>query len=203
MFASVFQLWVFGPLVFHWIFVSGWLMMQRTTFYKNKCLEKVFNVICGYVMIFCFLNLREGQTRFRFILFYFVVYTESFFMLAFWFCFTPDLGEWFHIWGFVVVLVLFVVHIVFQLLYYRFFHPTKNIKTCLPCDRYIIYSSICHEVQPREQEDIIVVGDGSSEHYTMPELDSRSSGDGIRSNSLAHEGISNRKCANQSSVSVL
>ncbi|GFR82256.1 XK-related protein [Elysia marginata] len=207
MFASVFKLWVFGPLVFHWLFVSVWLMMQRTTFYKNKCLEKVFNVICGYVMVFCFLNLREGQTRFRFILFYFVVYTESFFMLAFWFRFTTDLGAWFHIWGFVVVLVLFVVHIVFQLLYYRFFHPTGNIKTCLPCDRYVIYSSICHEVQPQEQEEVVVVvGDGvSSEHYTMPELDSRSGGEGIiNSNSLTCGDVSTgRKRVNQSSVSVL
>ncbi|RUS70433.1 hypothetical protein EGW08_021809 [Elysia chlorotica] len=203
MFASVFKLWVFGPLVFHWLFVSGWLMMQRTTFYKNKCLEKVFNVICGYVMVFCFLNLREGQTRFRFILFYFVVYTESFFMLAFWFRFTQDLGAWFHIWGFVVVLVLFVVHIVFQLLYYRFFHPTKNIKTCLPCDRYVIYSSICVLQVGALVLLIVVVGDGSSEHYTMPELDSRSSGDGIKSNSMVQDGSSGRKRANQSSVSVL
>ncbi|CAL1544753.1 unnamed protein product [Lymnaea stagnalis] len=150
MFASAFDLWVFGPLVFHWVFMSGWLILQKTTFYKNVCLEKVFNIICGYVMVFCFLNLREGQTRFRVILFYFILYVENFFMLALWFRFTQDLGAWFHLWGFIVVLILFVLHIVFQLVYYWFFHPTKAIKMCLPCDRYVVYSSICHDLQPRE-----------------------------------------------------
>uniref|UniRef100_A0A2C9L4Q6 XK-related protein n=1 Tax=Biomphalaria glabrata TaxID=6526 RepID=A0A2C9L4Q6_BIOGL len=163
MFASAFDLWVFGPLVFHWVFMSGWLILQRTAFYKNKCLEKVFNIICGYVMVFCFLNLREGQTRFRVILFYFIVYVENFFMLALWFRFTQDLGAWFHLGGFITVMLLFLVHVVFQLVYYRFFHPTKDIKLCLPCDRYVIYSSICHDItEPRGPE--------TRESYTVAEV---------------------------------
>ncbi|KAH9492510.1 XK- protein 6 [Bulinus truncatus] len=162
MFASAFDLWVFGPLLFHWVFMSGWLIFQRTAFYKNKCLEKVFNIICGYVMVFCFLNLREGQTRFRVILFYFILYVENFFMLALWFRFTQDLGAWFHLGGFITVMLLFILHIVFQLVYYRFFHPTKNIKLCLPCDRYVIYSSICHDVSepsPAENRESYTVGE--------------------------------------------
>lgn len=82
-------------------------------------------------------------------------------MLALWFRFTQDLGAWFHLWGFIVVLLLFLFHIVFQLLYYKFFHPTKNIKVCLPCNRYVIYSSICYEVHPNRTVRTDFVGDGS------------------------------------------
>ncbi|XP_059151772.1 XK-related protein 6-like [Physella acuta] len=152
MFASAFDFWVFGPLIFHWVLMSIWLVVQKTTFYKNVCLEKVFNIICGYVMVFCFLNLREGQTRFRVILFYFIVYVENFLMLALWFKFTKDVGGWLHQWGLIVVLILFVFHVVFQLLYYWFFHPTKNIKMCLPCVRFVLYSSICHDLQPHDDK---------------------------------------------------
>ena len=166
MFASAFDLWVFGILVFHWIVISCWLMNQHTTFYAQRCLEKMFNIICGYVMIFCFLNLREGHTRFRFLIFYFIFYVENFFMLAFWFRFTPDLGAWFHIWGFIVVLICFVLHVIFQLLYYTCFHPTDSVKYCLPCDKYTFYESVCYDVRP-EIDDVV----GSpNKRYTSKEM---------------------------------
>lgn len=149
MFASVFKHWVFLVLGLHWLIMFMWLIGQKTSFYGIRCLEVAFNLLCGYVMIFCFLNLREGHTRFRFLIFYCIMYLENFIMLAFWFRFTPDLGAWFHIWGFAAVFVLFAVHIMFQLLYYVVFHPTKNIKWCLPCDRYLVYSSMCADVSPQ------------------------------------------------------
>ncbi|KAH9492511.1 XK- protein 6 [Bulinus truncatus] len=145
-FASAFDLWVFGILAFHWVTVAVWLLMQNTSFYKKTCQEKLFNLICSFVMIFCFLNMREGHTRCRVILFYCIMYVENAFMLAFWFRFTKDLDAWFHLWGFIVVLLLFVLQIVFQLIYYTFFHPTQNILFCLPCDRHTIYSSMCDDV---------------------------------------------------------
>ncbi|XP_076462470.1 XK-related protein 6-like [Babylonia areolata] len=166
MFASAFQAWVFGIILFHWVVISVWLMNQRTTFYAQRCLEKVFNIICGYVMLFCFLNLREGHTRYRFLIFYIIFYTENFFMLAFWFRFTPDLGAWFHIWGFIVVLIFFVLHIAFQLLYYSCFHPSDSIIYCLSCDKYSFYESVCYDVRP-ELDD----GVGSpNARYTSKEM---------------------------------
>ena len=152
MFGSAFQFWAFFPLAFHWVFISGWLMLQKTSFYKNTCLERVFNVICGYVMIFCFLNLREGQTRYRFILFYFIFYVENFIMLIFWFRFTPDGKAWFHLGGFIVVFILFSLHMASQLIYYAYFHPTNNIEKCAPCDPLLIYTSICHDINPRVED---------------------------------------------------
>lgn len=166
MFASAFSFWVFGILLFHWVVISGWLMNQRTTFYSSKCLEKAFNVICGYVMLFCFLNLREGHTRYRFLVFYIIFYIENFFMLAFWFRFTPDLGAWFHLWGFVSVLVFFVLHIIFQLVFYTFFHPTQAVKYCLPCDSYTFYESVCYDARAGVDD-----GVGSpSKRYTSREM---------------------------------
>ncbi|CAG5118893.1 unnamed protein product [Candidula unifasciata] len=149
MFASVFKQWVFLVLGLHWMIMFIWLIGQKTTFYGTRCLEVAFNLLCGYVMIFCFLNLREGHTRFRFAIFYCIMYTENLIMLAFWFRFTRDLGAWFHMWVFAAVFVLFAIHMTFQLLYYMVFHPTKNIQLCLPCDRFLIYSSMCTDVSPQ------------------------------------------------------
>ena len=168
MFATAFDFWVFGILLFHWGLVSGWLMNQRTTFYSQRCLEKVFNVICGYVMLFCFLNLREGHTRYRFLIYYVIFYVENFFMLAFWFRFTPDLGSWFHIWGFIVILIFFVLHIVFQLLYYSCFHPTEKIDYCLSCDNYSFYHSVCYDVRPETDS---VVGSPKKRYTSKERLD--------------------------------
>lgn len=148
MFSSTFKYWVFMVLTLHWLVMFVWLVQQKTTFYKNRCLERAFNLLCSYIMIFCFLNMREGHTRFRFLAFYCVMYIENFIMLAFWFRFTEDLGVWFHIWGFAGVMCLFVLHVAFQLMYYMFFHPTKKVEVCLPCDRYSVYSSMCSEVTP-------------------------------------------------------
>uniref|UniRef100_A0A2C9LVW8 XK-related protein n=1 Tax=Biomphalaria glabrata TaxID=6526 RepID=A0A2C9LVW8_BIOGL len=152
-FASAFDLWVFGILTLHWIIVSVWLIMQNTSFYKKNLQEKLFNLICSFVMIFCFLNMREGHTRYRVIIFYLLVYIENAFMLAFWFRFTKDLGAWFHIWGFIVVLVLFALHVSFQVVYYTLFHPTQNIPLCLSCDRHTIYSSMCDDVTHSRREE--------------------------------------------------
>lgn len=164
MFALASGFWVFAILLLHWLVISLWLMNQRTTFYKNRCLEKVFNIICGYVMIFCFLNLREGHTRYRFLFYYFIFYGENFVMLIFWMHSYPQLGGWFHIWGFITVMVLFVLHIFVQLLYYTFFHPTKNIQYCLPCDKYTFYNLVCYDDGPE-----IEIAVGSPTNYSSKE----------------------------------
>jgi hypothetical protein len=166
MFASVFEFWVFAVILIHWLVISTWLMFQHTTFYNNRCLEKVFNIICGYVMVFCFLNLREGHTRFRFLLYYCIFYLENFLMLGFWYRLTPDLGEWFHLWGFITVLIFFVLHVFSQLLYYTCCHPTKNIQYCLKCDKYIFYESMCYNIRPEIDD-----GVGSpNKRYTSKEM---------------------------------
>ena len=156
LFASVFKLFVFAPILLHWVMASIWLMCQRTSFYKNVCLEKAFNVICGYVMIFCYINLREGHTRFRYIVFYMVFYLENGVMLFMWYLFTPDIGSWFHVYGLIVILILFVLHVTFQLLYYYCCHPSGEIELCLAIgnDGKTCWEALCYDLDDtRSQRD--------------------------------------------------
>lgn len=132
-FASTFQAWVFAFVLSHWLVNSVWLMCQNTTFYTTTFHKVLANVVSGYVMLFCYISVQEGHSRFRFLIYYVAFYVENVVMLALWFRFTPDKGEWFHEAGFAVVLALFVLHVIFQLAYYTWCHPTKDIKYCLPC----------------------------------------------------------------------
>nr|KAG5685365.1 hypothetical protein BaRGS_005927 [Batillaria attramentaria] len=55
--------------------------------------------------------------------YYALFYTENFLMLALWAGMTSDRDAWFYIPAIVTVIVLFLLHIVTQLLYYKCFHP--------------------------------------------------------------------------------
>ncbi|XP_071117510.1 XK-related protein 6-like [Haliotis cracherodii] len=146
LFASSFQAFVFIPVGMHWVIISVWLMCQKTRFYKdNLCFEKFFDIICGYVMIFCFLNLKEGHSRFRYLLYYALFYSENIAMLTVWFLYSSHVGEWFHVGGFIAILTMAGLHVVFQLLFYMCCHPTDNIKYCLPCEQYTCYELVCHD----------------------------------------------------------
>ncbi|XP_052256082.1 XK-related protein 6-like isoform X2 [Dreissena polymorpha] len=97
MFASQFKWGVFIVVGVHWIAMSSWLICQKTQFYQNRCEEKCFNFVCGYVLVFCFLNVRDGRTRYRMILYYFIFYIENWLMLGFWFYFTDAKSQWFYL----------------------------------------------------------------------------------------------------------
>ena len=173
MFASALDMWLFAILVSHWIIISGWIMSQHTTFYTERCLERLFNVVCGYVMIFCFLNLNEGHTRCRFLVYYAIFYVENVFMVCLWFYLTDDLGTWFHLWAFISVFILFFTHLLFQLLYYLCCHPTKEIKCCLPCDNYASCVPVCYDVQ----SDVDICDKGQNTHLSRKVSDEEPDGD--------------------------
>ncbi|KAK6178631.1 hypothetical protein SNE40_011162 [Patella caerulea] len=149
-FVIAFQAWIFLPVLLHWVAVTIWIFKQNTNFYDNRCFETIFNIICGYVMIFCFLNLREGHTRFRYLWFYIVFYFENFFMLGIWWQAIP-LGDWYDFYGFILIFVLSVLHIIVQLIYYKFSHPSK-IDICLPWNRNLCYESVCHSLDEDERQ---------------------------------------------------
>ncbi|XP_046374745.2 XK-related protein 6-like [Haliotis rufescens] len=145
LFASSFQASVLVPVGVHWFLISAWLMCQEVKFYeKNPRLDKVFDVICGFAMIFCFLNPKKGHSRFRCLLFYILFYVENVAMLTVWFLYPTNVAEWFHVGGFIAILALAFLHVLFLLLYYMCFHPSdEDINYCLSWNEVTLYKLIC------------------------------------------------------------
>ncbi|KAK3585010.1 hypothetical protein CHS0354_024924 [Potamilus streckersoni] len=154
LFAAQFSYVIFIFVSIHWIIMSGWLFCQKTRFYQNRCEERLFNIVCGYVLVFCFLNVREGHTRFRALVYYAVIYIENFTMVMFWFYFTSEKSKWFYLPAFFAIIFGVVLQISFQLIYYRWFHPKGSgaIPCCLPKGNFMCYQSLCHSLE-EEMED--------------------------------------------------
>ncbi|XP_053389811.1 XK-related protein 6-like [Mercenaria mercenaria] len=152
LFAALFDYFVFIIVGLHWIAMSSWLFCQKTQFYQNRCEERCFNIVCGYVLVFCFLNVRDGATRYRMLVYYFIIYAENFTMMGFWFYFTEDKSQWFYIPTFFVVSLGAILQLFFQLTYYGCFHPLGrgSIPCCLKGQEYSCYQSLCHELDPDE-----------------------------------------------------
>ena len=161
LFASYFKSVVLIIMGAHWVLMSAWLFCQKTRFYQNRCEEKVFNIVCGYVLVFCFLNVRDGRTRYRMILFYFVLFMENWTMMAFWLYFTPDKSAWFYLPTFFTMICGAAVQVIMQLIYYGFFHPKGmcTIPCCLPSGEYSCYQSMCHDLS--EEEDQYYIENGA------------------------------------------
>ncbi|KAL3869957.1 hypothetical protein ACJMK2_042577 [Sinanodonta woodiana] len=162
LFAAQFTYAIFIFVPIHWMIMTGWLFCQKTRFYQNRCEERMFNIVCGYVLVFCFLNVRDGHTRFRALVFYAVIYLENVTMVMFWFYFTSEKSKWFYLPGFFVIIFGVVLQISFQLIYYRWFHPKGSgvIPCCLPKENFACYQSLCHSLDD-ELED-------RTEDMTMP-----------------------------------
>jgi len=157
LFASLFSYVVLIVAGVHWILMSLWLVCQKTQFYQNRCEEKFFNIVCGYVLVFCFLNVRDGRTRYRMVVYYFVVYVENWTMMGFWFYFTNDKSAWFYIPALFTVILGSFLQLFFQSTYYLCFHPLGRGKIqCCPdkTSDYMCYESICHDLEPEEPNQI-------------------------------------------------
>lgn len=154
MFASLFNWVVFVIVGAHYLLMSTWLVCQKTKFYQNRCEEKCFNFVCGYVLVFCFLNVRDGRTRYRMLLFYIVFYLENWGMVGFWFYFTEDKSSWFYLPTFFGITLSIFPHLFFLLTYYACFHPLGRGK--IPCfvvepSDYGCFEAVCYEGEPEER----------------------------------------------------
>lgn len=154
LFAALFKFVVLIVMCIHWMFMSSWLFCQKTRFYQNRCEEKAFNIVCGYVLIFCFLNVRDGRTRYRMLVFYLIMFVENWLMTGFWLYLTSDKSAWYYLPVFFGTITSTVLQIIVQLIYYGFFHPLGmcKIPCCVPREEYSCYQSLCHDLDETEEQ---------------------------------------------------
>ena len=77
----------------HWLAMTIWIISQQTDFCENKVEEVFFDCVIGVIYCFNFFNLKEGQTRWRALLFYTVIGLENVACLVLWYMFKKR--DWF------------------------------------------------------------------------------------------------------------
>ncbi|XP_076082157.1 XK-related protein 6-like isoform X2 [Mytilus galloprovincialis] len=127
LFAAQFRIQMLIAIGIHWITMTIWLGCQKQEMMNKNSRDKwIFNIVFGYVLIFCFQNVQEGQTRYRAMFYYFVTFSENIIMLILWAYFTQHKSEWFYLAAIGTVTSLMVIQIIIQLLYYRLIHPSHK-----------------------------------------------------------------------------
>ncbi|XP_063410230.1 XK-related protein 6-like [Mytilus trossulus] len=153
LFASQFQYYMLIAVAVHWAAMSIWVALQKPEFYRRTIDKIVFDIVIGYLLIFCFQNVQSGHTRYRAMLYYFVIYAENLAMLVAWQYITTQKSAWYYFAALGIIPGGIVIHIVVQLLYYKCCHPkSMDIVCCInPIQNYNCYQSVCHEIQSNEE----------------------------------------------------
>ncbi|CAH6777335.1 Xkr4 [Phodopus roborovskii] len=124
LFASVFQLYFGIFIVLHWCIMTFWIVHCETEFCITKWEEIVFDMVVGIIYIFSWFNVKEGRTRCRLFVYYFVILLENTALSALWYLYkAPQIADAFAIPALCVVFSSFLTGVVFMLMYYAFFHP--------------------------------------------------------------------------------
>ncbi|XP_067217043.1 uncharacterized protein [Linepithema humile] len=81
--AAVFlKAWFFLFLGLHWLFMTIWVILQKTEFCPTVWEERIYNCIIGLIYCFDFFNLCEGKSRYRVFVFYSVFIVQNLIFLT-------------------------------------------------------------------------------------------------------------------------
>ena len=144
LFASQFTYFVFAFFIIHWTCMISWLKCQKVKVYEKFGENLFFIVAVGFTQIFAFMNVCEGHTRYRAMLYYLVFYCENFTFLALWIL-VPlnDIPDWMvYVFG-AVIPVGFVLHLICQLMYYSFCHPKRDDINCCIWNKFTFFYQNC------------------------------------------------------------
>ncbi|XP_013382547.1 XK-related protein 6 [Lingula anatina] len=160
------------PLV-HWIIMTTYLISSATKaeFCKHLPEEYLFKALMGIVYIFCFINIYEGHTRFRYLFVYTLEYVENAVLILLWYFMTAQTGVWYHLPAPIFVLLLYPMALVFMTVYYLRLHPTGAIhRGCLPCPNQECCAKVTHirENYTKESNGSVLERTGSTNsHHHM------------------------------------
>ncbi|KAG9332515.1 hypothetical protein JZ751_014613, partial [Albula glossodonta] len=128
LFASVFQLYFGIFIVTHWCIMTFWIIQGETDFCMSKWEEIIYNMVVGIIYIFCWFNVKEGRTRCRMFIYYFITLAENATLTALWYLYrgqqTPDFCALIVV---CVVVCSFALGMFFMFVYYCLLHPNGPI----------------------------------------------------------------------------
>ncbi|XP_028653021.1 XK-related protein 5a [Erpetoichthys calabaricus] len=125
LFARAYHWWIFVVGGLHWLAASFWLGSQQSDIIRNPWRWRLFNCVVGAVHIFCFLNVKDGPSRYRAAAFYVVILLENAALLLLASDFLR-LSSWNSLGTATLVLCSFIAGCISLILYYRFLHPKST-----------------------------------------------------------------------------
>ncbi|KFM64698.1 XK-related protein 6, partial [Stegodyphus mimosarum] len=131
-FASLYEHWVFVFCAIHWGLMTTWLIFQRTSFCASasgqpRPLEElIFNIVIGVIYVFCFVNVKDEPTRWKYTIYYIIIWIENVTLVVLWYLRAdPDL--WFRIPLLSSVVSSLAAGLLLLIIYYQFLHPNKLV----------------------------------------------------------------------------
>ncbi|XP_056135218.1 XK-related protein 5b [Lampris incognitus] len=122
LFTRIFKQWVLGVIGVHWLGATFWMVSQQTDIIRSTNRWRLFNLVLGAIHIFLFLNVKDGQSRYRMAGFYLAMFLENaFLLLASSWLFT--MASWDTVGIPAAVFCSFLIGVIALVLYYRFLHP--------------------------------------------------------------------------------
>ncbi|XP_048406233.1 XK-related protein 7-like [Stegostoma tigrinum] len=124
LFASVFQLYFGIFIVSHWCIMTFWIIHGETDFCMSKWEEIIYNMVVGIIYIFCWFNVKEGRTRCRMLIYYFITFCENAALTVLWYLYRDSRTTDFE--ALIIVCVVFssfALGIFFMFIYYGALHP--------------------------------------------------------------------------------
>lgn len=151
LFASVLPEYLALVCSLHWFIMAVWIITLKTQFCTNRYEEILYNAVVGVIFIFCYFNPIDTPTRRRYIFYYFVIFMENTILLLMWYYY----GNFhFRIIVLSVHYCSFFIGITFMVIYYLYFHPTRNIKICENWSNTNIKNSNQNSLVNKEQHNI-------------------------------------------------
>lgn len=106
--------------------MTVWIITMKTTFCETRYEEIIYNAVLGVVFIFCYFNPIDKPTRYRYSIYYAIMFMENTIMMILWYIYVKPL-PWFHLAAILIVFLSFFIGIFFMILYYLCLHPTGKI----------------------------------------------------------------------------
>jgi len=125
LFASAFSYWVFVIVGIHWLVMYIWILLQEWKFFSRRSQQCFLNIVMAIVYVFCQVALVDGHMRLRYLVYYVIVFTENTVMILLWYTTSATMDWWYISPALITVFVGFFVGIVFQIIYYMWFHPNS------------------------------------------------------------------------------
>lgn len=139
-FASTFRSWFFMIIFTHWLIMYSWILRLKTNYCitsesrynaREEIFEKFYDFVCSFIYIFVYFNLKSGSTRYRYLIYYIIFYSENLIFSISYFLFSKETNLIYKLSMLLVVIIGFWIAITFQIVYYLYCHPSQDFRICV------------------------------------------------------------------------
>lgn len=140
LFASTFRSWFFMIIFIHWLLMYFWILKLKTNYCitseevysaREHIFEKFYDLVCSFIYIFAYFNLKAGPTRYRYLIYYLIFYSENILFCVCYFLFSKEQNFAYKLTLLLIVVIGFWIAITFQIIYYLYCHPSHKIQVCV------------------------------------------------------------------------